>query len=103
MLFELAIIGATVSIMFLSMSFIAAWLYYPYHAGFHIGALLCSWLRLLCFNFPFAFFMQIFLFSHSFEGSSDGCIERILPDGGAQGKGQFCSGPSCILPRSGVY
>lgn len=42
------------------MSFIAAWLYYPYYEGFHIAALLANWLKLVCFNFPFAFFTQLF-------------------------------------------
>ena len=42
------------------MSFIAAWLYYPYYAGFHLATLLANWLKLVCFNFPFAYFSQLF-------------------------------------------
>ena len=42
------------------MSFIAAFLYYPYYAGFSAVSLLASWLKLVCFNFPFAFFTQLF-------------------------------------------
>lgn len=59
-LFETAIICATVAIMCPAMSFIAAWLYYPYYAGFSIITLLANWLKLVCFNFPFAFFTQLF-------------------------------------------
>ena len=60
MLFETAIICATVGLMCPSMSFIAAWLYYPYYEGFHILTLLANWLKLVCFNFPFAYFSQLF-------------------------------------------
>ncbi len=60
MLFETAIICATVGLMCPAMSFIAAWLYYPYYAGFHIFTLLANWLKLVCFNFTFAYFSQLF-------------------------------------------
>lgn len=60
MLFETAIICATVGIMCPAMSFLAAWFYYPYYAGFHLLTLLANWLKLVCFNFPFAFFTQLF-------------------------------------------
>ena len=59
-LFETAIICATVLFMCPSMSLIAAVLYYPYYAGFHIVTLLANWLKLMCYNFPFAFFTQLF-------------------------------------------
>ena len=59
-LFETAIICATVAIMCPSMSFLAAILYYPYYAGFNIFTLLANWIKLVCFNFPFAFFSQLF-------------------------------------------
>ena len=59
-IFECAIICATVGIMCPAMSFIAAWLYYPYYGGFNIISLLAQWLKLVCFNFPFAFFTQMF-------------------------------------------
>ena len=59
-LFETAIICATVGIMCPAMSFLAAILYYPYSAGFDIFTLLANWLKLVCFNFPFAFFSQLF-------------------------------------------
>ena len=59
-IFETVIICCTVLIMCPSMSFIAAWLYYPYYDGFNIWTLLANWLRLICYNFPFAFFSQIF-------------------------------------------
>ncbi len=59
-LFETAIICATVGLMCPAMSFIAAFLYYPYYAGFNIVSLLASWIKLMCFNFPFAFFTQLF-------------------------------------------
>ncbi|MGN0584430.1 MAG: hypothetical protein ACI4JD_03140 [Ruminococcus sp.] len=59
-IFETAIICATVGIMCPSMSFIAALLYYPYYSGFNIFTLLANWIKLVCFNFPFAFFSQLF-------------------------------------------
>ncbi len=59
-LFETAIICATVGIMCPAMSFIAAFLYYNYSAGFNMWTLLAEWLKLMCYNFPFAFFTQLF-------------------------------------------
>lgn len=59
-LFETAIICATVGLMCPAMSFIASLLYYPYYNGFNIITLLANWLKLVCFNFPFAFFTQLF-------------------------------------------
>lgn len=59
-LFETAIICATVGLMCPAMSFIAAFLYYPYYAGFSIATLLANWLELMCYNLPFAFFTQLF-------------------------------------------
>lgn len=59
-LFECAIICATVGLMCPAMSFLASIMYYPYYAGFHIVTLLANWLKLVCFNFPFAFFTQLF-------------------------------------------
>lgn len=59
-LFETAIISATVGIMCPAMSFIAAFLYYPYYAGFDVIVVLANWLELMCYNFPFAFFTQLF-------------------------------------------
>ena len=59
-LFETAIICATVWIMCPAMSFLAAWMYYSYYTGFHLFTLLANWLKLICFNFPFAFFSQLF-------------------------------------------
>lgn len=58
--FETTIICATVGLMCPAMSFLAAWFYYPYYAGFSIFTLLANWLKLVCFNFPFAFFSQLF-------------------------------------------
>lgn len=59
-LFETAIICATAGIMCPAMSFIAAFLYYPYYAGFNVISLLATWLKLVCFNFPFAVLSQLF-------------------------------------------
>lgn len=59
-IFETAIICATVAIMCPAMSLIAAFLYYPYYAVFSIRTLLANWLKLVCFNFPFAYFSQLF-------------------------------------------
>ena len=60
MLFETAIICATVGLMCPAMSFLAAIFYYPYYEGFNVITLLANWLKLVCFNFPFAFFSQLF-------------------------------------------
>ncbi len=60
-LFETAIISATVGLMCPAMSFLAAWFYYPYYAGCNIFTLLADWIKLMCFNFPFAFFSQLFI------------------------------------------
>ncbi len=59
-LFETTIICATVAIMVPSMSLLATLFYYPYYNGFHILTMLANWLRLICYNFPFAFFSQLF-------------------------------------------
>ncbi len=59
-LFETAIICATVCIMCPAMSFIAAFLYYNYQAGFNMWTFLAEWLKLMCYNLPFAFFTQLF-------------------------------------------
>lgn len=59
-LFETAIICATVGIMCPAMSFIAAFLYYPYNTmDFNMLTLLANWLKLICCNLPFAFFSQL--------------------------------------------
>lgn len=59
-IFESAIICATVGLMCPAMSLIAAFLYYPYYAGFNVLTLIANWIKLVCFNFPFAFFTQLF-------------------------------------------
>ncbi len=59
-IFESAIICATVGLMCPAMSFLAAIFYYPYYAGFNLLTLLANWIKLVCFNFPFAFFSQLF-------------------------------------------
>lgn len=60
MLFETAIICATVALMCPAMSFLVAVFYYPYYEGFNVLTLLANWLKLVCFNLPFAFFTQLF-------------------------------------------
>ena len=60
MIFETAIICATVGIMCPAMSLLAAFFYYPYYDGFNMWTLLANWLKLVCFNFPFAYFSQLF-------------------------------------------
>ena len=59
-LFETTIICATVGIMCPAMSFLASILYYDYQSGFNLIHLLAEWLKLVCLNFPFAFFTQLF-------------------------------------------
>lgn len=61
MLFETAIICATVGLMCPAMSFLAAIMYYPFYNGFHFVTLLANWLKLVCYNFPFAYFSQLFV------------------------------------------
>lgn len=58
--FESAIICATVCLMCPAMSLLAAFFYYPYYEGFAILTLIANWLRLVCFNFPFALLSQMF-------------------------------------------
>lgn len=60
-LFETAVICATVGLMCPAMSLIAALLYYPYDEGFHFLTLLANWGKLVCQNLPFAYFSQLFL------------------------------------------
>jgi hypothetical protein len=60
MMFEATIICATVGLMCPTMSFLAALLYYPYYEGFHVLTLIANWIKLVCYNFPFAFFSQLF-------------------------------------------
>lgn len=59
-IFESAIICSTVGLMCPAMSLIAAFLYYPYYMGFNAVTLIANWIKLVCFNFPFAFFTQLF-------------------------------------------
>ncbi|MCD8152608.1 MAG: hypothetical protein LUD71_06010 [Clostridiales bacterium] len=59
-IFESAIICATVGIMVPAMSFLATLFYYPYYNGFSILTMFANWLKLMCYNFSFAFFTQLF-------------------------------------------
>lgn len=59
-IFESAIICATVCLMCPAMSLLAAFFYYPYYEGFSILALIAMWLKLVCCNFPFALLSQMF-------------------------------------------
>lgn len=59
-LFETAVICATAMFMCPAMSLIAAFLYYPYYAGFNIFTLAANWIKLICLNFPFALLSQVF-------------------------------------------
>ena len=59
-LFETAIISATAALMCPAMSFLAAFLYYPFYAGFNVLTFLANWIKLVCFNFPFALLSQLF-------------------------------------------
>ena len=61
MIFESAIITATVCIMCPAMSLIATFLYFPYgHEPLNLVTVAAKWLRLVCFNLPFAYFSQMF-------------------------------------------
>lgn len=59
-LFESVVICSTVVIMVPAMSFLATLFYYPYYNGFSFLNMIASWLRLMCYNLPFAFFTQLF-------------------------------------------
>ncbi|MDO5399269.1 MAG: hypothetical protein Q4G33_15240 [bacterium] len=72
-IFETSIICATVGLMCPAMSLIAAFLYYPYYSGFNILTLAANWIKLVCFNFPFAFFTQLF-FIQPFVRKAFKCI-----------------------------
>lgn len=43
-----------------AMSLLAACFYDPYYEGFNLDTLLANWLKLVCFDLPFAFFTQLF-------------------------------------------
>ena len=89
-LFETAIITATVGLMCPAMSLLAAIMYYPYSVStFSIWTLLANWLKLICFNLPFAFFSQL-LFIQPFVRTVFKAIfcrrpdkAAATPDGGA--------------------
>ncbi len=59
-IFESAVICATVGLMVPTMSLLATAFYYPYYSGFNVLTFLANWLKLMCYNFPFAFFSQLF-------------------------------------------
>ena len=48
MIFETVIISCTVLIMCPLMSFLAAWMYYPYYTGFNIFTLFANVIKLIC-------------------------------------------------------
>lgn len=60
MIFESAVITATVCLMCPSMSLLADFFYYPYYEGFDVIDFLCRWFRMVCYNLPFAYFSQMF-------------------------------------------
>ncbi len=76
MIFESAIITATVCLMCPTMSLLADFFYYPYYQGFDVIDFLCRWFRLICYNLPFAYFSQMF-FIQPFVRFA---IHRIFPD-----------------------
>ena len=80
MIFESAIITATVCLMCPSMSLLADFFYYPYYEGIDVVDFLCRWFRLICHNLPFAYFSQMF-FVQPFVRF---VIRRLFPDNIAQ-------------------
>ena len=80
MIFESAIITATVCLMCPSMSLLADFFYYPYYEGFDVIDFLCRWFRLICHNLPYAYFSQMF-FVQPFVRF---VIRRLFPDNIAQ-------------------
>lgn len=80
MIFESAIITATVCLMCPSMSLLADAFYYPYYEGFNVIDFMCRWFRLVCYNLPFAYFSQMF-FVQPFVRFA---IRRLFPTNIAQ-------------------
>lgn len=80
MIFESAVITATVCIMCPSMSLLADAFYYPYYEGFNVIDFMCRWFRLVCYNLPFAYFSQMF-FVQPFVRFA---IRRLFPTNIAQ-------------------
>ena len=54
MIFETVIISCTVLIMCPLMSFLAAWMYYPYYTGFNIFTLFANVIKLICLNLDYS-------------------------------------------------
>lgn len=67
MIFESAIICATVELMCPVMSLLAAIIYYPYYMGFHVLTLLANWLNWYALIFRLHSLHSYSLFSHWFE------------------------------------
>lgn len=80
MIFESAVITATVCLMCPSMSLLANAFYYPYYEGFNVIDFMCRWFRLVCYNLPFAYFSQMF-FVQPFVRFA---IRRLFPTNIAQ-------------------
>ena len=80
MIFESAVITATVCLMCPSMSLLADAFYYPYYEGFNVIDFMCRWFRLVCYNLPFAYFSQMF-FIQPFVRFA---IRRLFPTNIAQ-------------------
>lgn len=80
MIFESAVITATVCLMCPSMSLLADAFYYPYYEGFNVIDFMCRWFRLVCYNLPFAYFSQMF-FVQPFVRFT---IRKIFPSNIAQ-------------------
>ena len=80
MIFESAVITATVCLMCPSMSLLADAFYYPYYEGFNVIDFMCRWFRLVCYNLPFAYFSQMF-FVQPFVRFA---IRKIFPSNIAQ-------------------
>ncbi len=84
-LFETAIICATVGLMCPAMSFLAAILYYPYqYMDFNFFTLLANWLKLICYNFPFACFSQLFFIQPLIRTVFKAVFRRTESDESAQ-------------------
>ena len=80
MIFESAVITATVCLMCPSMSLLADAFYYPYYEGFNVIDFMCRWFRLVCYNLPFAYFSQMY-FVQPFVRFA---IRRLFPTNIAQ-------------------
>jgi len=80
---------------------------------FNILTLLANWLKLVCFNFPFAYFTQLFfiqplvrvifktIFRKDIEQRNDN-VEHTIPENEQEGKGRWDCPKVCVNLQTDV-